>query len=94
MRASVLPSNGSVRFAPNRGSRQRAGSVARSRFAVVALGLPLVVVVLFFGCGRTPPESFWEPSAEDSTEIQAVIDEHLADFLIDFDQISAPESLS
>jgi hypothetical protein len=93
MRASVLPSDGSVRFAPNRGSRQRARSGARSRFAAVALGLPLVVAVLFFGCGRVPPEAFWEPSAEDSAAIQAVIDEHLADFLTGFDKISAPESL-
>jgi hypothetical protein len=99
MRASVrpsdgcVPSDGSVRFAPNRGSRQRAGSVALSRFAVVALGLPLVVAVLFFGCGRTPPEAFWEPSAEDSTAIQAVIDSLLADFLIDFDQVEFPDSL-
>lgn len=99
MRASVrpsdgcVPSDGSVRFAPNRGSRQRAVSLALSRYAAVVLGLPLVVAVLFFGCGRTPPEAFWEPSAEDSAAIQAVINEHLADFLTDFDQISAPESL-
>ncbi|UCG42678.1 MAG: hypothetical protein JSU73_12585 [candidate division WOR-3 bacterium] len=93
MRASVLPSDGSVRFAPNRGSRPRVGSVARSRIAAAALGLPLAVAVLFFGCGRVPPEAFWEASAEDSAAIQAVVDEHLADFLTDFDQISAPESL-
>jgi len=44
----------------------------RRRLAGAALAVALCLV--FFGCGRTPPESFWEPTKDDSAGIKSVIE--------------------
>jgi photosystem II stability/assembly factor-like uncharacterized protein len=33
----------------------------------------LALAALFFGCGRTPPEAFWEPAADDTAAIQSLV---------------------
>lgn len=39
-----------------------------------ALALGLAALVLVTGCGRTPPEPFWEPTAADSAAIRAIVE--------------------
>lgn len=48
----------------------------RKALSVLAavLGLGLAATVLFVGCGRMPEEPFWEPNAEDTAAIKAVIE--------------------
>ncbi len=48
------------------------GGHGRLRKAAV-LGLGLVLAALFFSCGRMPPESWWEPTAEDTVAIDALV---------------------
>jgi hypothetical protein len=36
--------------------------------------LCVVLAVAIFGCGRTPPEGFWEPTKDDSTGIEAAVE--------------------
>ena len=45
----------------------------RGRLTAVVLGLGLLVSAGYFGCGRMPPEGFWEPSPEDSTALTAAV---------------------
>lgn len=44
----------------------------RRRLAGAALAVALCLV--FFGCGRTPPEGFWEPTKDDSAGIKSAIE--------------------
>ena len=44
------------------------------------LGLGLVLAALFFGCGRMPPEPWWEPTSEDSAAIDALVQANKAMF--------------
>ncbi|OYD17307.1 hypothetical protein CH330_00505 [candidate division WOR-3 bacterium JGI_Cruoil_03_51_56] len=50
------------------------------------LGLCLFVAVLFFGCGRTPPEEIWEPDSEDSTAVDGIIQANMDLFLSAFNE--------
>jgi hypothetical protein len=43
-----------------------------ARLAGAALAVALCLVL--FGCGRTPPEGFWEPTSDDSARIKATIE--------------------
>ncbi len=50
------------------------------------VGLGLLLTALYLGCGRMPEEGFWEPTAEDSTAIDAVIQANKDLFLSGFDE--------
>jgi hypothetical protein len=50
--------------------------------------LAFVVGILLSGCGRTPPEGFWTWSTEDSTEIQAIVDQWKPFFTTQFEDSS------
>jgi hypothetical protein len=45
-----------------------------SRLAGAALCALLTVAI--FGCGRTPPEEFWEPTSDDTAGIKAAIEQN------------------
>lgn len=49
----------------------KSGPVPLLREAV--LGLGLLAAALYVGCGRTPEEPFWEPNADDTAGINAVV---------------------
>ncbi len=46
-------------------------SSRRARLAALAAGLALSA--LFWGCGRTPPEAFWEPDRADTLAIDSLV---------------------
>jgi len=54
----------------------------------VAIGLGLVVAMLYLGCGRSPEEPFWEPNADDSAGIAAVVDSNRALFASEFNELT------
>jgi hypothetical protein len=56
---------------------------ARRRLGLLAgpvLGICLVA--LFSGCGRTPPEAFWQPSGDDSAAINSIVEANKAYFKV------------
>lgn len=66
-----------------RNPMEGSGRHARAAVAVAALAM----TVLFFGCGRVPPESFWEPSAEDSAAIDAAVRANVGYFRFDIQEL-------
>jgi hypothetical protein len=44
--------------------------------------LALACAALYYGCGRVPPEPFWEPSADDTVKIKQVVEENKSLFKI------------
>ncbi|MBM3315145.1 hypothetical protein FJY71_04795 [candidate division WOR-3 bacterium] len=61
----------------------------RHRPAIAAgVGMAAVFAVLVTGCGRMPPESFWEPLSADTAGIHAAVQANLALLRIDFDEPS------
>jgi hypothetical protein len=53
----------------------------RRRLRLIAAPvLGIALAAFFFGCGQTPPESFWEPSKDDSAAIDAVVEANKAYF--------------
>ncbi len=63
----------------------------RGRLMAVVLGLGLLVSAGYFGCGRMPPEGFWEPSPEDSTALTAAVNFHKSMFESKFDEATLLE---
>jgi len=50
------------------------------------LGLVVIAIMLFFGCGRMPPEPIWEPDAADSTAIDSVVRANTALLQVGFNE--------
>ncbi len=49
--------------------------------------LALAGAALYYGCGRVPPEPFWEPSKEDTVSIRQAIEEHKSLFQIGLSEL-------
>jgi hypothetical protein len=48
----------------------------------------VVLAVLFFGCGRTPPAAFWTPTKDDSTAIDNVVKGNKALFRVGLSELA------
>ncbi len=53
-----------------------------------AVGLGLALVALFVGCGTSPEVAFWEPDADDSAGIKAVVEANKAFFSSEFNELT------
>ncbi|HDR00141.1 MAG TPA: hypothetical protein ENN51_07665 [candidate division WOR-3 bacterium] len=59
-----------------------------AQWAGAGVALCALVAVGVFGCGRMPPEGFWEPTADDSAAIYAWVDSNLSMFSAAFNDDS------
>lgn len=57
-------------------------------FRAAVLGLGLFLAAVYFGCGRMPPEPWWEPTAEDTAGIAEAVQAQAAVFTTSFDEMT------